>query len=310
MKTQTEVTKTNDLRYNISVNDSTGNYSIKIRLNDECKNGHQDFSITGTFWEIGKVRNDRNMIAGGCCHDEILKVRPDLKLFVDLHLSDYSGTPMYAIENGFYHLRNGYFSEYKKETPEQFKTHFCEYYRITPEQFDILAQSENKIQFAVSIVKLNILEQWKQQADEAIKLVEEWTGFKFVVDSKKTQFHAPTPEQITQEEEKQKNGYYSPEKVAKRKQEAMEAETAKRYAEIEQKRDKAVKLAELDYLVEKSILDGGLTLENCIFYHHKNEVVFNWREPNSYTKTITREQFDEFMTKVKPVNGITYKFGK
>ena len=34
--------------------DKNGNqWKIEISLDDDCKNGHQDFSLTGTCWEKG-----------------------------------------------------------------------------------------------------------------------------------------------------------------------------------------------------------------------------------------------------------------
>src|ERR1035437_2600790 len=78
--------------------------NIEIRLDDECKNGHDDFAITASIWSKNNKYSEEDM--GGCCHAEILSVRPDLKIFVDLHLNSSKGVPMYAIENGFYHLKN------------------------------------------------------------------------------------------------------------------------------------------------------------------------------------------------------------
>lgn len=54
-----EIMKTNDLRFTDNRIGKNGEqWTIKIRLNDECKNGHQDFSITGTCWEAsGKPEN-------------------------------------------------------------------------------------------------------------------------------------------------------------------------------------------------------------------------------------------------------------
>ena len=49
--------KTNDLRFtDYRIGKNGEQWKIKIRLNDECKNGHQDFSITGTCWEKDKPK--------------------------------------------------------------------------------------------------------------------------------------------------------------------------------------------------------------------------------------------------------------
>ena len=297
-------TQSNDLRHNISVDDSTGNYLIKIRLNDECKNGHQDFSITATFWEIGKVRSDRNLIMGGCCHDEILKVRPDFQIFVNLHLCDYSGVPIYAVENGFYHLQNGF--NKTKVTDENFADEFCKYYRLTPNQFDALRQSENKLRYTLNLQNLGILEQWKAEADKAIAILEDLTNTKFIVDSKKTQFKAPTPEQISEEQEKEKCGYYTPEKIAERKQQAEAEAKAKKYAEIEEEMNKEINKVRKEYEVKKMVLDAGRSLENFIYYAHSNEGRFNWK---NYGEAVTKEEFEKFIDAVC-ASDVTWKLGK
>ena len=80
---------------------------INIRLSDPCNNGHNDFTITAQIYRKGSNKlTDRNMVCAGCCHEYILAKMPSLKLFVDLHLSDENGEPAYAVENGFYHMRN------------------------------------------------------------------------------------------------------------------------------------------------------------------------------------------------------------
>lgn len=183
--------KTNSITHTIDINNKTVNCVVKIRLNDEYKNGHQDFSITGVFWEIDKTRIDKYIITAGACHDTILKYFPELKPFVDLHLCDAFGAPMYAAENGFYHLRNGF---NRKEG--DIKATFCEYYRVTPEQFDELNKSESVLQYAVRLKNLGILEKWKNDANKAIKLLEELTGDEFINDSKKGHYNEPASEEI------------------------------------------------------------------------------------------------------------------
>ena len=88
---------------------------INIRLSDPCNNGHNDFAITADIYKKGsKKLVDRNMIGRGACHEDILAACPDLKTFVDLHLSDESGAPLYAVENGYYHMRNSSLETFAK----------------------------------------------------------------------------------------------------------------------------------------------------------------------------------------------------
>ena len=295
MKTTNETTtqtieQSNSLIHTIDINNSEVNMRINIRLDDECKNGHQDFSITATFWEIGKVRNDRNMIAGGCCHDKILKHRPDLQIFVNLHLCDFTGCPMYAAENGFYHLTNGFNNT--KPNDANFKPEFCSYYRITAEQFDILAQSENKLRYAINLQKLGILMQWMDEARHAILFLEQLTGKKFLIDSVRTQYTAPTAEQIADEQAKENAGYYLPSKIQERKDKAIQDAKNAEYSKLIAERDKEIAKANREYEVKKAVLDGGLPLDNFIYYSHSNEGCFNWK---NYGENVTEQQFSDFV---------------
>ena len=303
MNTATQATteQSNSLIHTIDTNNNEINMRIKIRLNDECKNGHQDFSITATYWEIGKVRNDRNMIGGGCCHDEILKHRPDLQIFVNLHLCDFTGCPMYAVGNGFYHLTNGFNNTKPNEV--NFKAEFCSYYRITAEQFDILAQSENKLRYAINLQKLGILLQWMDEARQAILLLEQWTGKKFLIDSVKTQYTAPTAEQIADEQAKENAGYYLPSKIQERKDKAIQDAKNAEYSKLIAERDKEIGKANREYEVKKAVLDGGLSLDNFIYYTHTNEGCFNWR---NYGEKVTEQQFADFVRN-STLSGITWK---
>ncbi len=71
------------------------------------------FSITADVWERSKesstdykyFNNQKYILTqAGCCHDIILKYFPNLKIFVDLHLSNLQGVPMYLTENGVFFI--------------------------------------------------------------------------------------------------------------------------------------------------------------------------------------------------------------
>lgn len=266
--------KTNSLKHTIHTFDKEGNtVEIVIRLSDECNNGHQDFAITGTIWKKGKSKTDRNMITGGAIGDKIAKLRPDLAIFNKLHLCDYKGIPMHPVSNGFYHM--------KIELGRK-KAEFCAYYRITPAQFDELAKAQNKVQYYQALVRLNVFEQWEKQANEAINLLEKLTGKEFLIDSKRTQLDAPKPEEIQEEECRQKEGYYTPEATAKREAEYSQGLIYK----LAMERNKAQAKAQLEYDAKLAVLKAGgkEALDNMIFYSHTNKVKFNWASYNQLSE--------------------------
>lgn len=138
MKTIETIEKSNSLKHRIYTKDVNGDIlHIGIRLNDECKNGHQDFAITASCYNKkgGGSTADKWFLYGGCSHDDILKVCPELQQFVDLHLCDYNGAPMYAEANGFYHLQEARKDPSKMEMAR-------EYVRATTEEWAILASAE------------------------------------------------------------------------------------------------------------------------------------------------------------------------
>ena len=82
---------------------------VEIRLSDPCKNGHDDFSITADIYEQRGARYYHSSC--GCLHDDILKHFPEFQIFVDLHLCDDNGVPMYPVLNnpytGFFAVQKG-----------------------------------------------------------------------------------------------------------------------------------------------------------------------------------------------------------
>jgi hypothetical protein len=65
------------------------------------------YEAHGTWSGAAQKRNGRDIDMGGAIHDEILRVFPRLAPIVALHMSDPDGFPMYAVENGRYHLEQG-----------------------------------------------------------------------------------------------------------------------------------------------------------------------------------------------------------
>lgn len=270
--------ETNSLVYKIEKQSKAFDAVIKIKLNDECKNGHQDFSITANIFKHGEPKTERNCIGGGCCHDDILKIAPEFKQFVNLHLCDKDGIPMYASANGYYHITVGF-----DNTTDQ-KEKFCEYYRVTPLQYEILRQTSSADEYGFTLVKLGIVDRWKIEAKEAIKELERLTGDTFIDDSKKSQLGL-TPERLTELEKLDKEGYFSPENIAQRKAEQLAKLKADKIAEIVAEYNKATEIAEKQKAIQMFVVENILT-DNVIFHEYRGGITvnFNWK---TYEKQVS-----------------------
>jgi hypothetical protein len=293
--------KTNSLKFRDERVAKNGEqWIITIELNDECKNGHQDFSITGECYLPNRKKTERNLIHCGACGDEIAVLFPEYEIFNSLHLCDYKGIPMHCISNGFYFLKNGFDS---RTTGEKFINEYCQYYRLSRAQFNTISVAESQTHFAILLVECGILEQWEKEAKKAIKKLEELTGDEFLIDSVKTQYNEPKQEEIIAEKEKIANGYYSNEQKTKREEEKKQ----QKFDKINKEEQKAIDKIKLEYQIKRLMLSAGdEVFENYIFYSHSNEIKFNWRD---YGKQLSTDEINEVKNKIGHLlpNGITLK---
>lgn len=157
---------------NINYHGAELQFTVTFSLDDDCKNGVCDFSITGDAICVkGKrgVCRKGDYVYGGCCHDEIAKYFPELVPFIPLHLSNEFGQPMYPVDNFIYYIN-------QRESDEQ----LCRRYRVTKEQLAVLRESViDKDFFRYQLFKLGIVDRWGKEADAAILWLEEKTGATF-----------------------------------------------------------------------------------------------------------------------------------
>lgn len=297
--------ETNILSYNVTKiyveNKITYKMNVRISLGDYGKNGICDWSITADIYE--KRRNGRFVwCASGCCHDEILKYFPEFKLFIDLHLCNHYGQPMYPAENGFYHLKNSD------------KRNTMDYLRITETEYNILHDNaEDKLYFTYLLYTLGIVDRWKQESLKAIKQLEALTGntWENPYKPENERFALKlTDEERTLIGNRIKEGYYTSEAIQARKDQKKRKEYEKKRNEIIADCKKEMQKAENRKLIRLAILDAGIPLKNVIYYDHSNELVFNW---NDRETKVTKNQFDEFVKtvdKTKLPKNITFKLKK
>lgn len=220
------------MNYSVSKKFEGGKITVKIRLSDDCKNGVCDFAITADIYEL-RAGGYYKWISDGCQHEEIRKHFPEFSDFIRLHLSNVYGQPMYPVENGLYWL--------KSEGVEK----CAEYLRITPDQAAQL--SKEKDFFKYQLFALGIVDQWRREAEAAIRHLEKLTGELFVNP------YEPENEKFVlriTDEEKQtilaaiNAGDYTPEAIQERETARQEADRARRRAKIVESYDKKIRESE------------------------------------------------------------------
>nr|DAE02368.1 MAG TPA: hypothetical protein [Herelleviridae sp. cttEB8] len=280
--------ETNTLKYTVvkSFREKGITYKViaTIKLHDECKNGTCSWSITGTLQQ--KKGNGRFYDIGhGCIHEEILKAFPKLKMFVDLHLCDWRGTPLYPVENGYYFLQ-----EDKKQAKE--------YLRVTDEEMEILSKCDNKEYFKYQLFALSIVKRWQAESKKAIQALEELTGDVWVnpyKESEERHRFVLSDEEREEMEGKILSRYYTESSIQERKEAERIAKIEKRKNEVIKTFEKRINKATKEKDVKLAILGAGLLSDNYIYYVEGNNVVFNYY---SYHDKVTEEEYNNMLKNI------------
>jgi len=272
---------------------------VKIRLNDECHNGHADFAITGTVYEKTSYDTWRWSQAG-CCHEAIHRFFPQFKLFIDLHLCDAIGAPMYAIGNGFYHLR------------ESSREIVMSYLRISEQEYDLIkAYAYDELYLKYLLYHHGIVERWKQEAKMAIAQLEALCRQTFRDGSIRYQIDPLTEDERTLVEGRIAEGYYTKAAIAQRKREAARAARKKEIERLQRRARAAKRKIDRELQVKLNLFKLGAPLESFIYYDHSNEVAFNWTHRTYEHERMSEDQYNALMKKIdikKLPEGIKFKF--
>ena len=87
-----------------------------VRFDDECKNGHNTFSITADLYDethqngeeyvFNSMGKERYLTACGCQHDLVTKHFPELAPLIKWHLTSTDG-PLHYVADTVYHADQG-----------------------------------------------------------------------------------------------------------------------------------------------------------------------------------------------------------
>lgn len=271
---------------------------VKISLDDDCENNMCDWSITADIY----CKKNENWVwgAGGCCHEEIEKVFPELAKFIPLHNSNHYGAPLYPEGNGSYHIKK---SDMKVT---------MNYLRISEEEYEKLSRVvDDELYFKYQLFNLGIVYRWKRESDVLIEELEKLCGKKWVNPYKPEEERFTlklTEEEKLLIEDRIRNDYYSVSNIEKRKEEARNKKIKERYDEVRNKYDNKIENLEKERNVYLSLIDSGIVDDNIIYYEGSNKLVFNWLD---YKDKITREEFDRYVSncdKSKLPKGIEFEF--
>lgn len=259
--------------------------NVTIRLNDERKNWHNDFSVTANLYENWRL------VSLGCLHDEILKLFPEFKIFIDLHLCDEYGLPIYTVSNMIYHIKNN-------------KEKVLEYYNsINKKDLEILEKYiDDNNAFEYMLWKLGIIKKRNNYAKEAIKQLEELTGEKYEYKNKASTYLKNSFDTI-EIEKKIKSWFFNKDKVTKRQQEKVNNKIKESIEYKKQRMEKEIKNVKIELKLFEIVANKYFELtknktifDNFICYHHDNRIVFNWKW---YGDEISQSNFELIRKEIK-----------
>lgn len=285
-----------DLIYKETKEKNSSICKIEIGLRSLENNRKYEFSIGGDY----KDENGYNVY--GCIHDIIEEFFPEYRIFLPLHLCDSHGAPLYAIENGMYHIK-------RLNTEE-----FCKLYRVRADEHIKLkqaAEDNDELYFRYLLYELGIEDRWRKEADRAISVLENITGQKFV-DMYKTYSLTQLTEKTKKEmKEKVTDGYYSPERIRERVEERKKAFLHKCEKNARHEYNKVMEECEEILKVKLYVISMGLSTDSLYYHSNTKEAKFYEKYSLHEEYRVTKEQFDEFMKNIdysKLPEGIVFKY--
>lgn len=262
---------------------------VEIRLNDECRNGYEDFALTADGYRI-KANGQKDWAFGGCCHDEILKHFPELAIFERLHLCDFKGAPMYPSANLLYHI--------KENNLEAVKSYL---YPCTDDEIADAMTLVNKDELFVKVWLINnrLPQRWQEWANKAIQQLEAMTGRKFKSTATKSHFTDLTSDELALYDSRIMDGYYTEQAANGRKvaeiDRLIENSIQTEYNNIK-KIEAEIAFKRAAYAILKQMAGASVEAfkrlkDGLICYEHNKELAFNWIASRD---RVTEDEIAEF----------------
>jgi hypothetical protein len=319
-QTQTDTT-TSALLFKASATHGTERTVLKASLDDACRNGHADFSLTCDIYENGRD------VGGGCAHEHILKVfkhsphAPMLAELAALHLSDADGVPMHATANAFYWFcgmfADGLGQEYHGgsgqdgKSPEKCREILADHIRADAEQVKALADvcPMDALEMSYFLEKMGFRAKWKAEAYRVQEWLETVTGKRFAFTATRETWPKLTPEQVATIETRRANGYHTPEQREARRLAKAEAARAKRRAEIEKDYTAICDEARIDRAVSLALVDcNARGAENTIYYKHTRTISANWATHRALWSRSDWDSFVAVASKIPDLAGLKFEW--
>jgi hypothetical protein len=245
---------------------------VVVRLDDTCGNGHETWSVTGDLTH--PLRN-----SGGCIHEEIALHFPELRSFIPLHGSDMDGCPMQTVANAFFwyggmlRLTGAYLpSETVDVCRRRLKNHLRNDDLSPLEEFG--ARTEDELSYVLD--RLGFRQQWKQESQRHIHALEFLTGDVFVSSATRSNWPPLPADKTVDIEMRMASGYFAPDKVAARDEEARASRRKQRLAEADRKLSEGTAVLSRQWLVDTYLARRDLPSIGVTYYERSNTLVLPW----------------------------------